>query len=129
MSSSGSALFRLHAQFCSVFSHETRLKIIWLLGGGERCVTDIASELGLTIQNVSQHLAVMRDKGAVTYRKCGQKVCYSIANPKFFEGFMLIRAGLIELYRKLGETSSSQEQAPPKGEVAGSRRRVARLRT
>ena len=49
-------LFRLHAQFCSVFSHETRLRILWLLGGGERCVSDIAAELGLSVQNVSQHL-------------------------------------------------------------------------
>jgi DNA-binding transcriptional ArsR family regulator len=104
-------LFRLHAQFCSVFSHETRLRIIWLLGDGERCVSDIASELNVSIQNVSQHLAVMRDKGAVTYRKCGQKVCYSIANPKFFEGFMLIRAGLLDLYQELGKASSGQEEA------------------
>ncbi len=113
-------LFRLHAQFCSVFSHETRLRILWLLGGGERCVSDIAAELGLSVQNVSQHLAVMRDKGAVTYRKCGQKACYSIANPKFLEAFMLIRRGLLELYQELGETSSAQEQAPAEHEEAGS---------
>lgn len=111
MSSTDPTLFRLHAQFCSVFSHETRLRIIWLLGQGERCVSDIASELDLSIQNVSQHLAVMRDRGAVTYRKCGQKVCYSIANPKFFEGFMLIRAGLLDLYQELGRASSGQEEA------------------
>ena len=120
MSSTDLTLFRLHAQFCSVFSHETRLKIIWLLGGGERCVSDIASELGLTVQNVSQHLAVMRDKGAVTYRKCGQKACYSIANPKFLEAFMLIRSGLLELYQELGRTSAGQERASAKREEARS---------
>jgi DNA-binding transcriptional ArsR family regulator len=102
-------LFRIHAQFCSVFSHETRLRIIWLLRRGERCVSDIARELDLTVQNVSQHLAVMRDRGAVTYRKRGQKACYSIANSKFLEAFMLIRAGLLDLYRELGRASSSQE--------------------
>jgi DNA-binding transcriptional ArsR family regulator len=119
-------LFRLHAQFCSVFSHETRLRIIWLLSEGERCVSDIASELGLTVQNVSQHLAVMRDRGAVTYRKCGQKACYSIANPKFLEAFMLIRAGLLDLYQELGRASSGEEEtgpvASPKPEEAPSRR-------
>ena len=113
MSSGDPRLFRLHAQFCSVFSHETRLRILSVLGGGERCVSDIASELGLTVQNVSQHLAVMRDKGAVTYRKCGQKACYSIANPKFLEAFMLIRAGLLELYQELGRASADQEEAGP----------------
>jgi DNA-binding transcriptional ArsR family regulator len=126
VSSTDPTLFRLHAQFCSVFSHETRLRIIWLLGEGERCVSDIASELNLSVQNVSQHLAVMRDRGAVAYRKCGQKVCYSIANPKFFKGFMLIRAGLLDLYQELGRASSGQEEtgpsASPKPEEAPSRR-------
>ena len=120
MSSSDLTLFRLHAQFCSVFSHETRLRILWLLGSGEYCVSDIAGELGLSVQNVSQHLAVMRDKGAVTYRKCGQKACYSIANPKFLEAFMLIRSGLVELFQELGRTSSGQEQAPAEHEEARS---------
>jgi DNA-binding transcriptional ArsR family regulator len=106
-------LFRLHAQFCSVFSHETRLRILWVLGDGERCVSDIANELGLSVQNVSQHLAVMRDKGAVTYRKCGQKACYSIANPKFLQAFMLIRGGLLERYQKLGRASSDHGEAAP----------------
>jgi len=117
-------LFRLHAQFCSVFSHETRLRILWILGRGERCVGDIAQELGLSVQNVSQHLAVMRDKGAVTYRKCGQKVCYNIANPKFFEAFMLIRSGLLERYRELGKTSVGQRRtrrgSPARRELARS---------
>jgi DNA-binding transcriptional ArsR family regulator len=113
VTSADTTLFRLHAQFCSVFSHETRLKILWLLRDGERCVSDIASELGVTVQNVSQHLAVMRDKGAVTYRKCGQKACYSIANPKFLEAFLLIRAGLLERYQELGRVSSDQEEADP----------------
>ncbi|MBN1476082.1 winged helix-turn-helix transcriptional regulator [Candidatus Sumerlaeota bacterium] len=102
--------FQAHAQFCSVFSHETRLRIVWLLGRGERCVSDIAEDLGLSIQNVSQHLAVMRGKGAVICRKCGQRVCYSIANPKFFEGFLLIRSGLQEIHRELGATASAQKR-------------------
>jgi len=126
VSTADPTLFRLHAQFCSVFSHETRLKVLWLLGGGERCVSDIAEELGLSVQNVSQHLAVMRDRGAVTYRKCGQKACYSIANPKFFEAFMLIRSGLLERYQELGRASSGEEEAAPgaspRPEEAASRR-------
>jgi ArsR family transcriptional regulator, virulence genes transcriptional regulator len=100
--------FQAHAQFCGVFSHETRLRIFWILGHGERCVSDIAEELELSIQNVSQHLAVMRHRGAVICRKCGQRACYSIANPKFFEGFLLIRSGLQDLFRELGKTASAQ---------------------
>jgi ArsR family transcriptional regulator len=111
VSSTDLTLFRLHAQFCSVFSHETRLRILWLLGDGESCVSDLAEELDLTVQNVSQHLAVMRDKGAVTYRKCGQKACYRVANPKFLEAFLLIRSGLAELFQELQKTSSRGKQA------------------
>jgi DNA-binding transcriptional ArsR family regulator len=90
------AVFALHADFCQVFSDEKRLRIMWLLGDGERSVSEIAEHLGATLQNTSQHLRVMRDKGAVTFRKVGQSVRYRISNPKFLLGARMIREGLLE---------------------------------
>lgn len=89
-------LFELHASFCAIFSSPVRLKIMWELGEGEKTVTELSNSIGLSITNISQHLRVMRDKGAVKTRKDGRTVYYRIANPKFYKGASLIREGIKE---------------------------------
>ncbi len=89
-------LFEIHADFCSVLSNTTRVMIMWLLADCERSVTELANALELPVPNVSQHLRIMRDRGAVLMRKDGQKVFYRVANRKFIEGYRLIREGIQE---------------------------------
>jgi DNA-binding transcriptional ArsR family regulator len=96
------SLAKVQARLCSVFSEEKRLRIMWFLSDGERRVNEIAEHLGISVQNTSQHLRVMRDRGAVSYRKEGHAVYYSIANQKFQRGYQLIREGLLEELRRLG---------------------------
>ena len=96
------SLAKVQANLCSVFSDEKRLRIMWFLGDGERRVNEIAEHIGTSVQNASQHLRVMRDRGAVTYRKEGHAVYYRITNPKFYQGYQLIRQGLLEELRRLG---------------------------
>ncbi|MDY6912555.1 MAG: metalloregulator ArsR/SmtB family transcription factor [Chloroflexota bacterium] len=90
------AIFEIHADFCSILSNTTRIMIMWLLVNGEKSVTELADALELSIPNVSQHLRIMRDKGAVLTRKEAQNVYYRISNPKFIQGYMLIREGILE---------------------------------
>lgn len=92
--------FDLHASFCRIFADPKRSRIMWYLGQGERSVGEIAEYLGVSLQNVSQHLRIMREKGALSTRKEGQVVYYSISNTKFLEGARLIREGLQEEYEK-----------------------------
>jgi ArsR family transcriptional regulator len=47
----------------------------------ERSVGELALELGVTLANVSQHLAVLRNAGLVQARRTGQTVHYSLAEP------------------------------------------------
>jgi len=89
-------LFEIHADFCSVLCNPTRVRVMWLLADGERSVTDLANALELPVPNVSQHLRIMRDRGALRMRKDGQKVYYRVANRKFIEGYRLIREGIRE---------------------------------
>ncbi len=105
------AIFQVHADFCSVLSNTTRLMVMWLLADGEKSVTELANALEISVPNVSQHLRIMRDKGAVLTRKEGQSVYYQISNPKFIEGCRLIREGILE-QRILGmeELSTSIEK-------------------
>ncbi len=95
-------IFEIHAAFCSVFVSPTRLRIMWLLAEDEQSVGMLASKLGLSMSNVSQHLRVMRDHGAVRTRRRGHSIIYRIANPKFIEGAKAIREGLVEEINKMG---------------------------
>lgn len=95
-------IFELHAHFCKIFSDPKRLRIMWRLKEGECSVGDLAEELGVTVTNVSQHLRVMRDKGAVETRRDGKTIYYRVANMKFTQGCLLIREGLVEELRRKG---------------------------
>ena len=90
------AIFQIHADFCGVLSNTTRIMIMWLLADGEKSVTELADTLDIPIPNISQHLRIMRDRSAVLTRKEGQNVYYRISNPKFIQGYMLIREGILE---------------------------------
>lgn len=89
-------LLELHARFCRVFADPKRLLILWFLQSSERSVGDIAEALELPLSNISQHLRVMRDRGAVKAQRDGRNIYYQIANPKFLKGATLIREGLTE---------------------------------
>ncbi len=90
-------IFKIHAGFCSAFSHERRLQILWALEKNEYSVGELAREIGISPTNVSQHLRVMKERGALIERKEGKQVFYSIANSKIIDGYKLIREGIIEI--------------------------------
>ncbi len=100
-------IFDLHAEFCKVFSDPKRLRIMWSLQGGEHSVSDLAEELGFTVSNTSQHLRMMFDRGAVTYRREGKSILYRIANDKFIQGCMKIREGLLEQLQSRNQAASA----------------------
>jgi len=93
-------IVELHSSFCSIFVSPVRLRILWMLGNGEKNVGEMAEELHLSLPNISQHLRLMRDLGAVRTKKSGRTVYYANANLKFLNGLKLIREGLIEELKK-----------------------------
>ncbi len=107
LSSDNLELFARHADFCRVFSDEKRLRIMWMLGEGEHTVSEIAAHLGVSLQNTSQHLRVMRDKGAVCTRRHGQTIYYRVANPKTLAGCRLIRQAIVEMSVDLASSTVS----------------------
>lgn len=57
--------------FFKAMAHESRLKIIGLLAGGERSVQDLAELLDLKEPTVSHHLAILKAQGLLTVRAEG----------------------------------------------------------
>jgi len=88
------------AAFFSIFSNPTRLRIFCALQDGPKAVSDLAEQTGATLQNVSQHLRLMRDKGAVAAQRAGQNVYYAVVDERFFEAARLVRDALTEQRRQ-----------------------------
>ena len=63
-------------------AHPLRLKILCVLGGNEVSVQDIVDEVGTSQSNISQHLAILRDKGVLVTRKDANRVYYRIGDPR-----------------------------------------------
>ena len=89
-------LTQLHASLCKGLADPKRLMIIEALRGGERSVGEICDELELPQANVSQHLAILRDRGLVTPRRDGQFVFYSLSSDKITRALDLLRQVMAE---------------------------------
>ena len=61
-------------------AHPLRLKILCILGDQEISVQDIVEQVGTSQSNISQHLAILRDKGVLVSRKEVNKVLYRIGD-------------------------------------------------
>ena len=96
MSSIQRELYELHASVCKGLADPKRLLIINAMRDGERSVGEICDELGLPQANVSQHLAVLRDKGLARTRKDGQRVFYELSSPKIIRAVDLLREVMAE---------------------------------
>ena len=55
-----------------------RREILDVLAGGERPVNDLVRELGVTQPQVSKHLRVLREVGAVDVREAGRQRLYRL---------------------------------------------------
>ena len=55
-----------------------RREILVLLRGGERPVTELATETGMTQPSASKHLRVLREVGLVSDRRSGKQRLYAL---------------------------------------------------
>ena len=63
-------------------SHPLRLKILCTLGDQEVSVQDIVDQVGTSQSNISQHLAILRDKGILASRKDANRVYYRVSDSR-----------------------------------------------
>ncbi|MBI5885757.1 MAG: winged helix-turn-helix transcriptional regulator [Deltaproteobacteria bacterium] len=89
-------IYVIHADICRCLANPRRLEIINTLRDREMPVTELALSVGISKANVSQHLAMMRDKGILVSRREGVSVYYSLANPKVIQACDIMREVLFE---------------------------------
>jgi DNA-binding transcriptional ArsR family regulator len=69
------------ADVFNAVAEPTRRRILDLLAGGERPVNDLVTELRLAQPQVSKHLRVLREVGAVEVRESGRRRLYRLNGP------------------------------------------------
>lgn len=72
-------------------SHPLRLKILCTLGGNEVSVHDIVEQVGTSQSNISQHLAILRDKGILKARKDANRVYYCVSDNRTLQLIGMMR--------------------------------------
>lgn len=74
-------------------------------------VGDLATSLRLTQATVSQHLAILRQRGLVYSRRGGVNAFYRIANQKVIKAFDLLREVMAEQLAKERELHEAYSEA------------------
>ncbi len=98
-------IYDLQAEISKTLANPLRLAILHLLKDGEKTVTELAQTLSASQSNVSQHLALMRQRQIVKTRKTGSTVYYRVSSPKISQACDMVREVLLE------QLSQKQEMA------------------
>ena len=100
-------LFRLQAELCQTLSDPTRLQLLYLLGNSRMAVKDLIEATGQRQAKISQHLAVLRQRGIVRAERIGSEVHYSLADPRILEACHITREILLQQLTQQGELAST----------------------
>jgi ArsR family transcriptional regulator len=90
---------------CKAIADPKRLLIINELRDRELSVSDLCEALDLTQSNVSQHLAILRERGVVSTRRVGTSVIYTLRGTKVLQAVDLLREFLADDLAERGRLS------------------------
>ncbi len=111
-------LWEMQADICQVLANPKRLQIINLLKWGEYSVSALVQAMGVPKANLSQHLAIMRQKGILATRREGTTIYYRLAVPHITEACEIMREVLLEAVAIQARLSQGFP-GPGEGEGAG----------
>lgn len=75
------SLYDGFALIAKALANGRRAELVDVLGQGERCVEELAAEIGQSVANTSQHLRTLAQAGLVRSRRDGSRVIYAVAGP------------------------------------------------
>jgi len=96
-------VFNMHAEVCKTLANPKRLEIIYALKEGELSVGELVKRLGISKANISQHLAILRQRRVLVSRREGVNIYYRISNPKIVKACALMREVLTEQLMEEGK--------------------------
>jgi ArsR family transcriptional regulator, virulence genes transcriptional regulator len=100
-------VYELQAEISKTLANPIRLAILHSLRDGEKTVNELGPLLGVRQSNLSQHLAVLRQRGIVKTRKQGASIFYRVFNPKINQACDMVREVLMDQLRQKQELASN----------------------
>jgi len=93
-------IYEMQEDACLALANPKRLQILNLLKDGEMSVAKLTEEMGINKANISQHLAILRQKNILEARRQGTTIYYRISNPKIIDACTIMRGVLIEMLKE-----------------------------
>ena len=81
----------LAARALKGIAHPLRLKILCVIGDQEVCVQEIVDQVGTSQSNISQHLAILREKNVLMTRKDANRVFYRVGDKRTLQLVSMMR--------------------------------------
>ena len=103
-------IYELQAEISKTLAHPLRLAILHNLKGGEKTVNELTQTLGVSQSNVSQHLAILRQRQIVKTRKDGSNIYYRVASPKISQACDMVREVLLEQLAQRQEMARAYQE-------------------
>ncbi len=79
------------ARAMKAIAHPLRLEILCVLSDQEVSVQDIVDAVGTSQSNISQHLAILREKGILRTRKEANRVYYAVSDKRTLQLIAMMR--------------------------------------
>jgi ArsR family transcriptional regulator len=102
----------LQAEVLKTLASPRRLEILHALDRGPLEVGRLATLIGATQPNVSQHLAVLRTAGVVEAERYGREVRYRLSDPDVMVACGIMRAVLERRLTRLGRMAAASAGQP-----------------
>ncbi len=100
-------IYEMQAEIAKTLAHPIRLAILHTLKEGEKTVNELTETIGASQSNISQHLAIMRQREIVKTRKVGATVYYRLASPKIGQACDMVRELLMEQLSQRQKTAKT----------------------
>ena len=93
----GHPVYRAMAELFRILGHPARVRLLELLGDGERTVGELQDALELDSSGASQHLSALRRQGLLDSRKVGTSVHCRVKDPRTLTLLALAREILLAI--------------------------------
>jgi len=103
-------IYELQAEISKTLAHPIRLAILHCLESGEKTVNELTETIGASQSNISQHLAIMRQRQIVKTRKDGSNIYYRVTSPKISQACDMVREVLLEQLSQKQEIAKNYMQ-------------------
>jgi DNA-binding transcriptional ArsR family regulator len=104
-------LVELTSTLCHALNDPKRLLILHALANGPSSVGALAEVVEASVANVSQHLAVLRERGLVDSERDGLSVIYSLRYPELIDAITALRGILRTELRRRNELMGAPQGA------------------